>query len=84
MTRIELLQYAALVCTLLGLVSGAAVLARTRDLQQGLGVLLEFLLAAGLLRLSTTASWRAVVTAAVIVGIRTLVTRVGLRKPAAR
>ncbi|MDP9466868.1 MAG: hypothetical protein M3P31_06515 [Actinomycetota bacterium] len=74
---------AALLCAVLGLVCGAAVLARTRSLGQALPVLLEFLLAAGLLRLSHDATWRVLATAAVIVGLRKLVVAYGLR-PAQR
>lgn len=64
---------AALVCAVLALVSAAAVLARTRDLGQALPVLLELLTAAGLLRLAHDATWRAIVTAAVVVALRRLV-----------
>jgi hypothetical protein len=74
---------AALVCTLLGLVSAAAVLARTRSARQALPVLLEFLMAAGLLRLTHDATWRVLATAAVVVGLRRLVLTYGVR-PAQR
>jgi hypothetical protein len=74
---------AALLCTVLALVSGAAVLARTRSLAQALPVLLELLLAAGLLRLAHDPSWRAIASAAVIVALRKLVVAYGLR-PAQR
>ena len=70
---------AALVCTVLGLVAAGSVLARTRSLQQALPVLLEFLLAAGLLRLGSDPTWRALVTAAVIVALRRLVMAYGMR-----
>ena len=70
---------AALVCTLLGIVSAVAVLARTRSHRQALPVLLEFLMAAGVLRLSHDASWEALATAAVVVGLRTLVAAYGIR-----
>ncbi len=73
----------ALLCTVLGLVSAAAVLARTRSLAQALPVLLEFLMAAGLLRLTHDATWRALATAAVIVVLRKLVVAYGLRPAAA-
>lgn len=75
----ELAGTAALVCSLLGLVAAAAVLARTRSLGQALPVLLEFFLAAGLLRLTSDAPWRAIVTAAVVVALRRLVVAYGLR-----
>jgi len=69
---------AALVCTVLGLLCAATVLARTRSLRQALPVLLEFLMAAGLLRLSSAATWRALATAAVIVVLRKLVVTYGI------
>ena len=72
------LRDAALLCTALGIVSAAAVLARSRDLRLGIGVLLEFLLAAGLLRLSADPTWAALLTAAVVVCLRRLLSA-GLR-----
>ena len=75
----DLLQAAALATTVLGLLSAAVVLAATRQLQQALATLLEFLLAAGLLRLSTNATWSALLTAALIISVRKLVVGVGLR-----
>ena len=70
---------AALVCTVLALVCAAAVLARTRRLDQALPVLLDLLLAAGLLRLAHDPTWRAISTAAIIVALRKLVVVHGLR-----
>ena len=70
----------AQVCTLLALVSAAAVLLRTRDVRLALGVLLQLLLAAGLLRLSGDPTWRTVLLAAVVVGLRQVLV-VGLRGP---
>ncbi len=78
----SLTSSAALLCTVLGLASAAAVLARTRELRQALPVLLEFLLAAGLLRLTQDATWRRLATAAVVVAVRKLVVGYGL-SPAA-
>lgn len=72
-----LLREAALVCTVLGILSALAVLARSRDVQLSVGVLLEFLLAAGLLRLSADPTVQALVTAVVIIGLRRLI-RFGL------
>ena len=69
----EVLQTGALVCTLLGLVSAAAVLLRSRDGRLCLKVLLEFLVAAGLLRLADDPTWRAILTAAAVIAIRRLV-----------
>ena len=54
------------------------VLIRTRRLAVALPVLLDLLLAAGLLRLSAVASWHAIAAAAGIVAIRTVVSS-GLR-----
>jgi hypothetical protein len=70
----SLAQDAALVCTALGVVSAAVVLARSHDLRLTVAVLLEFLLAAGLLRLTADATPRALLTAAIIVALRKLVT----------
>lgn len=68
------LRSGAQLVTVLGLVSAALVLARTRDGRLGLKVLLEFLLAAGLLRLSGEPSPQALLVAALIVVIRRLAT----------
>ena len=73
------LRDAALVCTALGVLSALAVLARTSDLRLGIGVLLEFLLAAGLLRLSADPTWTALLSAAVVVFLRRLLSA-GLRR----
>jgi hypothetical protein len=75
----EVLRGAAVVCTVLGLTCAAGVLVRTRDPRLGLAVLLDFLLAAGLLRLGGDPQWRALVTAALVVAVRKLVMTVGLR-----
>ena len=72
------LQAGALACTLLGLVGAAAVLARTRDVRLGVRVLLEFLLAGGLLRLSDDPSPQALLTAAALVAVRRVIA-LGLR-----
>ncbi len=55
------------------LLVSALTLVATRNPWVALPVLLDLLLAAGLLRLSATASWRAIATAATIVAIRKLV-----------
>jgi len=52
------LQAAALLCTVFGFVAGAAVLLRTADVRAAVRVLLDFLLAAGLLRLGDNLGWR--------------------------
>ena len=70
-----LLQAAALLCTALGLLSAGIVLAALRDVRLGLKVLLEFLLAAGLLRLTDDPSWSQLAVAAIVVVLRRLLTR---------
>lgn len=55
------------------LVVAGSVLARTRSTTMALGILLDLFLVVGLLRLSTTATWAAIVTAAAIVLIRKVV-----------
>lgn len=55
-----------------GLVSGGAVAALARSPQEGLRWLLDFVLAAGLLRLSTATTWTALATAAALVAVRQL------------
>ncbi len=74
MTLDDVLQSAALAVTVLGLLSAAAVLARAREVRLPIGVLLDFLLAAGLLRLAAAPTLRALASAALIVVIRKLVT----------
>ncbi len=69
----ELLRDAALVCTVLGIVSALSVLARSRDLRLAVAVLLDFLLAAGLLRLSGAPTVEALLAAAGIIALRRLV-----------
>ncbi|WP_347057004.1 hypothetical protein ABC795_09880 [Blastococcus sp. HT6-30] len=55
------------------LVSGLVTLAATRRPALALGVLLDMLVAAGLLRLVGAPSWQALATAAVVIGLRHLV-----------
>jgi len=78
-----LVQQAAVLCAATGVLTGVAVAVRTGDVRQGLTMLLEFLLAAGLLRLSASASWSALLTTAVIVLVRTLLMHAGPRAPGA-
>lgn len=66
------LQTGALVCTVLALLSAALVLVAARDPRVAIAVLLELLLAAGLLRLADDPGWRQIVTAAAIVALRRL------------
>ena len=69
---------AALVATAAGLVAAAVTLAVTRRPLLALGVLLDFLLAAGLLRLTGRPGWPVLATAAAVVVLRRLI-GVGLR-----
>jgi len=73
-----LLHLAALVATAFGLIAAAVVFAAARRLMPALAVLLDFLIAAGLLRLVGEPSWDAIVTAAAVIAVRKLVTA-GLR-----
>jgi uncharacterized membrane protein len=66
------LQGAALLTTALGLLSAAAVLARGRKGLPAVHVLLDFLLAAGLLRLADNPGWREIAVAATVVALRRL------------
>lgn len=68
------LQVAALICTVLGLLSATSILLLSHDVRLSLGVLLDFLLAAGLLRLSADTTARTLATAAVIIAIRKVAT----------
>lgn len=68
-----LVQGASLLLTALGLLCAGLVLARSHDVRQALAVLLEFLLAAGLLRLVHGATYQGLATTALIVVIRKLV-----------
>jgi hypothetical protein len=78
----QFLQLAALSCTALGLLSAAGVLVRGFGVRLAVAVLLEFLLAAGLLRLGDDPSAQSLATAAVIVVLRRLLTTgLGLAAP---
>jgi hypothetical protein len=64
------------------LLSGIVALAATRRPALALGILLDMLVAAGLLRLVGDPSWRALATAAIVIAIRHLVgygLRIGAR-----
>jgi hypothetical protein len=69
----SVLQGIALVLTALGLGCGLLVLARLGNVRQALAVLLDFLLAAGLVRLGDRPSYQALATAAVVIAIRKIV-----------
>lgn len=66
------LQAGALVCALGGLLSAALALAATRDVLLGLRVLVDLLVAAGLLRLSGDPGLGTLATAAGVVAVRRL------------
>ena len=72
-----LVQQAAVLCAATGVLTGVAVASRTGDVRQGLAMLLDFLLAAGLLRLSASTSWSALLTTAALVLLRTLLVHTG-------
>ncbi|MGK5448903.1 DUF1622 domain-containing protein [Streptomyces radiopugnans] len=64
--------------TVFGLVAAAMVLVGERRLMPALAVLLDFLIAAGLLRLATEPAWDAIAAVAAVIAVRKLVTA-GLR-----
>jgi hypothetical protein len=64
---------AALAATAAALAAGGLTLAVTRRPAAALGVLLDLLLAAGLLRLAGDPGWPAITTAAVVVLLRRLI-----------
>ena len=66
-----------------GLVAGLAAMGATRRLLPSLGVFLDLLLAAGLLRLATAGTWQGIAGAAAIIAIRRLAV-LGLRTTAGR
>jgi uncharacterized membrane protein len=67
-----ILNAGALALTAAAVVAGALVLLVTHQLRQALPVLLEFLTAAGLVRLSASPTWANLLVAAVVVGLRHL------------
>lgn len=66
------LQTAAVLITALGLVAAAAAWRLTHTVRGGLAVLLDFLTAAGLLRLAGEPSWDSVILAAAVIALRKL------------
>lgn len=74
----QLLQTGALLCTAAALVCGALALLVTRKFAMALAVLLDLLLAAGLLRLALPPTPQRLLTAASLVVVRRLA-GVGLR-----
>jgi hypothetical protein len=70
---VELTGFLATLVAAAALVAGAVALAATRRPALALGVFLDLLLAAGLLRLVGDPGWRAILTAAAIVALRRLI-----------
>ncbi|GHD53572.1 DUF1622 domain-containing protein [Streptomyces galbus] len=66
------LQMAAVLITALGLVAAAAAWRLTHTVRGGLAVLLDFLTAAGLIRLAGEPSWGSVMLAAAVIALRKL------------
>lgn len=71
---VAVLHAAATACTAVALLLGLATLLRARSVHAAFGVFLDFLLAAGLLRLAGPTGWNAVVVAAGVVLVRKLAT----------
>ncbi|WP_374984770.1 hypothetical protein [Streptomyces fradiae] len=67
-------QGAALLVTAAGLVAAPAAYRMVGDARRALAVLLDFLTAAGLVRLSGDLSWNGVLTAAAVIALRHLIT----------
>ncbi|MCZ2814938.1 hypothetical protein [Modestobacter sp. VKM Ac-2984] len=68
-----LVEDAALLVAVLGLVCGLITLVRLRDVLLAIGVLLDFLIAAGLIRLAGELTFRGLVGVAVVIAVRKLV-----------
>ncbi|MFD4543602.1 hypothetical protein [Streptomyces bauhiniae] len=66
------LQAGAVLITGLGLVAAAAALRLTHSVRAALAVLLDFLTAAGLLRLAGEPSWVGIILAAAVIAMRKL------------
>lgn len=73
----DLIRGAALLVTAAGIVVSAGALVATRSYSPALPILLDFLMAAGLLRLASSAQWHVIVAAAGIVAVRK-VTMIGI------
>ncbi|MBO4260529.1 DUF1622 domain-containing protein [Streptomyces griseorubiginosus] len=78
-----LLRQAALLVTLIGLLSAVCAVLRLRRVQPTIALLTDFLLAAGLIRLAAAPSWTSLAIAAMTAAIRMLL-NAGLRALAAR
>ncbi|WP_338895371.1 hypothetical protein WBG99_06360 [Streptomyces sp. TG1A-60] len=72
------LQTAAVLTTAAGLIGAGAAYMSTRQVRVSLGVLLDFLTAAGLIRLADEPSWGSIAAATAVIAIRRLLaTRLG-------
>ncbi|MFJ8192531.1 hypothetical protein ACIQ8D_22645 [Streptomyces sp. NPDC096094] len=69
----EWLGAAAVLITAGGLLSAVAVYRMVRDVGSALAVLLDFLVAAGLVRLAGDLSWDGIALAAAVVAVRRLI-----------
>lgn len=78
------LTAAAVAATGLGVVVGVLVAVASRELRTGLRCALELWLGAGLLRLGSTHTWAAALTAGVVLALRQVVGRELRRSAAAR
>jgi len=67
------LSAAALLVAAAAIAAAAVVLVRTRSLRQALPVLLEFLTAAGLLRLAAAPTWAGLAVTVAVIVLRRLV-----------
>ncbi|WP_206319859.1 hypothetical protein [Streptomyces zingiberis] len=65
-----LIETAALLSAVLGVPAALIVYARVREVGTALGVLLDFLAAAGLIRLSAAMSWSSILGAAAVITVR--------------
>ncbi|MBT2439704.1 DUF1622 domain-containing protein [Streptomyces sp. ISL-36] len=76
------LETAAVLITAAGLVSAMASYRLTHTVRPALAVLLDFLTAAGLIRLAGEPSWDSIVLAASVIALRKLLgTGLGLARP---
>lgn len=67
------LQAAAALVTAAGLGAAVAAYRITREVRRALAVLLDFLTAAGLLRLAGDPTWDGILTAAAVIALRRLI-----------
>ncbi|MEJ1213062.1 hypothetical protein [Streptomyces sp. CCNWLW237] len=67
------LHVAAVLTTVTGLLSASLTYTVTRQVSVSLGVLLDFLSAAGLIRLADDPSWGSIAAAAAVIAVRKLI-----------